>query len=221
MPTQDISLDQVNLHANKADLFANLLRVVLSKEAVRVLDVGCSDGRDYFFQLVESGLDVFGFERDKIKAGQCKDKVALKPHVSIQIGEAERLPYSDEVFDLSVCNDMIYMCNKHEVFSEIFRVLKPGGVLLCLWNQRITCYFYSMVFPGQGRTLPYEWARSAYIIANTLFYRVTGKRFSLATYNTIRELRNVSQGTGFQCEKAWIYTGMKPNRICLILRKSN
>jgi ubiquinone/menaquinone biosynthesis C-methylase UbiE len=43
-------------------------------------------------------------------------------------GEAERLPFADESFDVVVSNGVIDLIpDKDAVFGELFRVLKPGG----------------------------------------------------------------------------------------------
>jgi len=43
-------------------------------------------------------------------------------------GEAERLPFPDESFDVVISNGVIDLVpDKDAVFAEIFRVLAPGG----------------------------------------------------------------------------------------------
>ncbi|MDQ3994035.1 MAG: methyltransferase domain-containing protein, partial [Actinomycetota bacterium] len=43
-------------------------------------------------------------------------------------GEAENLPFPDENFDVVISNGVIDLIpDKDAVFSEIYRVLKPGG----------------------------------------------------------------------------------------------
>ncbi len=43
-------------------------------------------------------------------------------------GEAERLPFADESFDVVISNGVIDLIpDKDAVFAEIFRVLAPGG----------------------------------------------------------------------------------------------
>ena len=45
-------------------------------------------------------------------------------------GEAERLPFPDESFDVVISNGVIDLIpDKGLVFAELFRVLEPGGRL--------------------------------------------------------------------------------------------
>jgi SAM-dependent methyltransferase len=46
----------------------------------------------------------------------------------VRRGEAERLPFADESFDVVISNGVIDLIpDKDAVFAEIFRVLAPGG----------------------------------------------------------------------------------------------
>jgi ubiquinone/menaquinone biosynthesis C-methylase UbiE len=45
-------------------------------------------------------------------------------------GEAERLPFADETFDVVISNGVVDLIpDKDAVFGELFRVLAPGGRL--------------------------------------------------------------------------------------------
>jgi ubiquinone/menaquinone biosynthesis C-methylase UbiE len=49
-------------------------------------------------------------------------------NVEFHEAEAERLPFPDESFDVVISNGVIDLApDKDAVFSELFRVLKPGG----------------------------------------------------------------------------------------------
>jgi ubiquinone/menaquinone biosynthesis C-methylase UbiE len=49
-------------------------------------------------------------------------------NVEFMEAEAERLPFADESFDIAISNGVIDLVpDKDAVFSELFRVLAPGG----------------------------------------------------------------------------------------------
>ena len=51
-------------------------------------------------------------------------------HVEFRAGLAETMPVETGWADVVISNGVINLCaDKHAVFAEIFRVLRPGGVL--------------------------------------------------------------------------------------------
>ncbi|MDH4177979.1 MAG: methyltransferase domain-containing protein [Thermoleophilia bacterium] len=49
-------------------------------------------------------------------------------HIEFVEGEVESLPFADETFDVVISNGVIDLIpDKDAVFSEVFRVLRPGG----------------------------------------------------------------------------------------------
>jgi arsenite methyltransferase len=98
----------------------------------RVLDLGCGAGTDTLVaaQMVGSegrttGIDMTPemLEKARAAAGELG-----ATHVDLVEGEIEHLPFQDESFDVVISNGVIDLVpDKDAVFSEIFRVLVPGG----------------------------------------------------------------------------------------------
>ena len=98
----------------------------------RVLDLGSGAGTDSLIaaQMVGDGGSVTGI--DMTPAMLAKARVAAAEmglsHVEFVEGEAERLPFADESFDVVVSNGVIDLIpDKDAVFAELNRVLVPGG----------------------------------------------------------------------------------------------
>jgi SAM-dependent methyltransferase len=102
------------------------------EQGERVLDLGCGAGAD---SLVASlmvgpegsvtGIDMTPEMLEKARAGAAALEAA---NVSFVEGEAERLPFDDESFDVVISNGVIDLIpDKDAVFGEIHRVLVPGG----------------------------------------------------------------------------------------------
>ena len=97
-----------------------------------VIDLGSGAGNDCFVARKETGADgrVIGIDFtpamiDKAKANAQKAGFA---NVEFRLGELEDVPVSANIADVIVSNCVLNLVpNKHKVFSEIFRVLKPGG----------------------------------------------------------------------------------------------
>jgi len=98
----------------------------------RVLDLGCGAGTDTLVaaQMVGPKGHVTGIDMTPemlAKARSAAEGMGLA-NVELVEGEAEQLPFEDETFDIVISNGVIDLVpDKDAVFSEIFRVLKPGG----------------------------------------------------------------------------------------------
>jgi len=98
----------------------------------RVLDLGSGAGTDSLIaaQMVGpkghvTGVDMTRQMLDKARTAATEMCTA---HVEFVEAEAERLPFSDASFDVVISNGVIdLITDKDAVFSELFRVLTPGG----------------------------------------------------------------------------------------------
>jgi arsenite methyltransferase len=98
----------------------------------RVLDIGSGAGTDSLVaaQMVGEAGHVAGIDmtpemlaRALIAAAELGSR-----NVRFTEAEAERLPFPDSSFDVVISNGVIDLIpDKDAVFSEIFRVLEPGG----------------------------------------------------------------------------------------------
>ena len=102
------------------------------KQGDYVIDLGSGAGNDCFVARHETGPEgkVLGidFSESMIrKARENADKLGYH-NVEFRFGDIEEMPVSDNVADVVVSNCVLNLVpNKSKVFSEIFRVLKPGG----------------------------------------------------------------------------------------------
>ena len=100
----------------------------------RVVDVGSGAGFDSFVAAHQVGVSgrVVGVDMTSemlAKSRQTADALGLN-HVDFREGLAESLPVPDGWADVVISNGVINLCaDKKAVFGEIFRVLRPGGVL--------------------------------------------------------------------------------------------
>lgn len=99
-----------------------------------VLDLGCGGGIDCFLaaQKVGPSGHVIGVDMtpqmlDRARANKAKLNIS---NVDFRLGEIENLPVADATIDVVISNCVINLSpDKPRVFSEIYRVLKPGGKL--------------------------------------------------------------------------------------------
>jgi len=102
------------------------------KEGDTVIDLGSGAGNDCFVARHEAGSKgkVIGIDFAEpmiAKARKNADKLDFN-NVEFRYGDIEDMPVSDNVADVIVSNCVLNLVpNKPNVFSEIYRTLKPGG----------------------------------------------------------------------------------------------
>ena len=96
----------------------------------RVLDVGSGPG----FLALEIGEvvgpsgQVFGIDISETLLNVAKARSAQQPWVEFRYGDAARLPFPDNYFDIVISTQVLeYVTNVNAVLIEIYRVLRPGG----------------------------------------------------------------------------------------------
>jgi arsenite methyltransferase len=98
----------------------------------RVLDVGCGAGTDTLVaaQMVGAEGHVTGIDMtpEMLARARAAAEEMGATNTEFVEGDVERLPFADQSFDVVISNGVIDLIpDKDAVFSELFRVLRPGG----------------------------------------------------------------------------------------------
>jgi len=99
-----------------------------------VLDFGCGAGLDLFVagRLVGEDGKVCGIDLTEEMVVRARENLALAGIANFEIKkvDSEAIPYDDRAFDVVISNGVINLSpRKENSLAEIYRVLKPGGVL--------------------------------------------------------------------------------------------
>ncbi len=98
----------------------------------RILDLGCGAGTDSLVaaRMVGPKGHVVGVDMTREMLDKARRAAGEMGADSVEFveGEAEQLPFADASFDVVISNGVIDLIpDKDAVFSELYRVLAPGG----------------------------------------------------------------------------------------------
>jgi SAM-dependent methyltransferase len=109
-----------------------------------VVDAGCGFGRN-LVHLLRSGCRIFALDQDPQAVDHVRKLSASLqtglPAENFQTGTIESMPFSDALADVVLCNSVLHFARDDRHFramlAELWRVLKPGGMLFCRLGSRI------------------------------------------------------------------------------------
>ncbi len=113
----------------------NPVAVASLKPGETVLDLGAGAGIDCFLAARKVGPSgrVIGIDMtpEMVEKARANARKAGANNVEFRLGEIEHLPVADDSVDVIISNCVINLSpDKQQVFSEAFRVLRPGGRLM-------------------------------------------------------------------------------------------
>jgi tellurite methyltransferase len=111
---------------------------------MRVLDAGCGYGRN-LVHLLREGCEVFAVDADADGVEHVRQlSASLKtglPAENFQVGKIEEMRFADGFADVVICNSVLHFSRDESHFrailTELWRVLRPGGMLFCRLGSRI------------------------------------------------------------------------------------
>jgi len=116
--------------------FLQLMAKRWKLDAVRsMLDVGCGVGHwgMLLASVMPESVRVTGVDREPTWIKYASERAAargLSGRFSFQQGEADRLPFADNSFDLTTCQTvLIHLPDPGAAIAEMLRVTKPGGLV--------------------------------------------------------------------------------------------
>jgi tellurite methyltransferase len=124
-------------------VFDQILRGNIASQ-MRVLDAGCGYGRN-LVHLLREGCEIFALDASREGVEHVRKLSASLgtglPAENFQVGVIEQIPFPDAFADVVICNSVLHFARDedhfHQMLSEMWRVLRPGGMLFCRLGSRI------------------------------------------------------------------------------------
>jgi tellurite methyltransferase len=130
--TLDSQFGQIDIY-----LFDQLLRERI-RPGMRVFDSGCGHGRNLVY-LLQNGFEVFGSDEDPASVAAVQRLAAALapalPSTNFRVEPVERSTFGDAFADVVLSSAVLHFAADDRQFGsmarEMWRVLKPGGMLWC------------------------------------------------------------------------------------------
>lgn len=111
---------------------------------MRILDAGCGYGRN-LVHLLREGCEVFAVDADPAGVDHVRRLSASLdtglPDENFQVAQIEKLPFPADFADVVLCNSVLHFARDGQHFlamlRELWRVVRPGGMLFCRLGSRI------------------------------------------------------------------------------------
>lgn len=160
-------------------LFDQLLRGRV-QPGMRVLDAACGAGRNLVY-LLQSGFDVYAIDGDLHAIESVRRLAAqLAPHLpsdNFRAEPVERLSFPDNFADVVISSAVLHFARDAAQFDamlrEMWRVLKPGGMLFCRLASSIG--MEDRVRPVDGRRFLLPDGSTRYLVDEPMLMDLTAR----------------------------------------------
>lgn len=133
------------IHPGGFKATGKLLKLLNLTTGSKVIDIACGKGTTSIFIAEKYGCNVVAVDIDEKLIEEAKlltKKKGLENKITYHVGDALKLPFSDNEFDAAVSQAMLVLVNdKIKAIREANRVIKKGGTagwLELTWKKEIT-----------------------------------------------------------------------------------
>jgi SAM-dependent methyltransferase len=115
---------------------------------MRIVDAGCGYGRN-LVHLLREGCEIHALDANAEAVAHVRDLAKILaprlPAGNFVTGAIEAMPFASGFADAVICNSVLHFARDEKHFlamvEELWRVLRPGGMLFCRLGSRIGMEF--------------------------------------------------------------------------------
>ena len=162
-------------------VFDQLLRGNIAP-GMRVVDAGCGGGRNLVY-LLREGYEVFGVDASvgavEYVRAMARELAPRSPAKNFQVAAVESMPFPDSFADVVLCNSVLHFAEDDAQFDamvrEMWRVLRPGGLLFCRLGSTIGMEFMRVGGSGSMRRFHMSDGQDWYLADDAMLMELTEK----------------------------------------------
>ena len=157
----------------------------------RLIDIGCGPGA--FLSLVEETFPGIQLNALDLSEGMIREtRERLSSTAIATVGDSEKMPLESEQYQVVTCNMSIHHYpHPQNALNEMFRILKPGGVLLlndmdCIAPIRAVANWLFPKLPG-GDVKMYSREETEGMVRSAGFQKIQYRKISPFSFQCITE----------------------------------
>jgi len=182
-----------------------VIRLIKDKKPQRILDVatGTGDLAIAALKLKPVRIDGIDISEGMLEVGKEKiDKKGLSDVIFLQKGDAENIPFDDNIFDaITVAFGVRNFENLDKGLAEMYRVLKPGGICAVLEFtmpqgfpfKQLYSFYFKYILPSFGKLISKDNSAYTYLPEsvkafpqrNDFLQRMHSAEFKKSTYKNL------------------------------------
>src|ERR1700759_436545 len=137
-PTVQELFGQIDIY-----VFDQILRGNIAP-GMRIVDAGCGHGRNLVY-LLREGYEIYGVDANERTVEHVRRLSRSLdtglPDENFQVSLVEKMPFPKDFADVVICNSVLHFARSEEQFqsmvADLWRVVRPGGILFCRLGSRI------------------------------------------------------------------------------------
>ena len=129
-------------------MFSTRFFAAILQRGMKVVDAGCGYGRNLVY-LLREGCEVFAVDANAEAVEHVRELAGelapALPATNFTVAAVEAMPFANGFADVVICNSVLHFARDAQHFmamvTEVWRVLRPGGLLFVRLGSRIGMSF--------------------------------------------------------------------------------